>query len=222
MAVSERFYPMGYAISPLRSPGEIRAEMAEIARFVGKHAPGLKLAAAGSLDPSKRPEIPLFHYSQALGFEKDDFLANNVDSRHREGRITTFYVSGCHYRPNTLLESDPSEAFWCGFHPVAKGLDGLLRWAWNSWPYDPRHDGSFGHWRAGDTYLVYPDASPSVRLLELRNGIVAAEKFRILKDEGVRTDELAALAAKYDYPKARKMRSDLRSLRAETLATLNK
>jgi len=35
-------------------------------------------------------------------------------------------------------------------------------------------------WRAGDTFLSYQDGSLSVCLLELHNGIQAAEKFRIL------------------------------------------
>jgi hypothetical protein len=62
------------------------------------------------------------------------------------------------------------------------GLDGFLRWAWNSWPRDPVHDISFGDWAGGDTFLVYPDGSPSLRFLELRNGIVnSGETDRLMK-----------------------------------------
>ena len=44
-------------------------------------------------------------------------------------------------------------------------------------------DASFGSWAAGDSYLVYPTGNPSWRFLELRNGIVAAEKFWLLAKE---------------------------------------
>ena len=57
---------------------------------------------------------------------------------------------------------------------------------------------SYGNWRAGDTFLCYPKGEPSWRFLELRNGIVAAEKFRILREQGGRAAELDALAAKFD------------------------
>ena len=58
-----------------------------------------------------------------------------------------------------------------------------------SWPKDPEKDATFVEngrwWASGDTYLVYPKAEPSLRFLELRNGIVAAEKARILQENGL-------------------------------------
>ena len=57
---------------------------------------------------------------------------------------------------------------------------------------------TYSRWTAGDIALVYPDGSPSWRFLELRNSIVAAEKFRILREQGGRAAELDALAAKFD------------------------
>ena len=60
---------------------------------------------------------------------------------------------------------------------------------------------TYSRWTAGDIALVYPDGSPSWRFLELKNGIVAAEKFRILREQGGRDAELDALAAKFDLKK---------------------
>ena len=200
-----------------RKPEDMRL----ISAFIAKYGEGLKIATAGNFDPSTMPDLKLQNYCPVVDTVTDEFLAKNLEQRRKLGYLTTYYVCCVPYRPNTFLESDVSEAFWCGFYPAAKGLDGFLRWAWNSWPYDPRHDGSFGNWRAGDTYLIYQDASPSVRLLELRNGIIAAEKFRILKEEGKMNDALKALAAKYDYFKARKQGVDLKPLRAETLKVVN-
>lgn len=200
-----------------RKPEDMRL----ISRFIRKHGKGLKIATAGNFDPSTMPDLTLHNYSPVIDTVTDGFLANNLDGRRAQGFITTYYVCCVPYKPNTFMESDPSEAFWCGFFPAAKGLDGFLRWSYNSWPYDPRHDASYGNWRAGDTFLVYQDASPSVRLLELRNGIQAAEKFRILREEGLMSDSLDALAKKYDFHSARKDETDLRQLRDETQSVVN-
>ena len=87
---------------------------------------------------------------------------------------------------------------------------------------DPMHDGSFRDWHAGDMYFAYPDGSPSIRFLELRNGIVAAEKLRILREQGLFADEIAALARRFDHREAIANRSDFRKLRADTLKLVNK
>ena len=81
------------------------------------------------------------------------------------------------------------------------GRSGLLRWAYNSWGEDSNNDMTYSRWTAGDIALVYPDGSPSWRFLELKNGIVAAEKFRILREQGGCNAELDALAAKFDLKK---------------------
>ncbi|MDE6086256.1 MAG: DUF4091 domain-containing protein, partial [Muribaculaceae bacterium] len=68
---------------------------------------------------------------------------------------------------------------------LANDYDGMLRWAYNSWPADPQSDSRYGEWSSGDTYLVYPYARPSVRFERLIDGIENAEKIRILRSEGV-------------------------------------
>ena len=117
--------------------------------------------------------------------------------------------------------SGPGEAFVCGFFPAACGLDGFLRWAYNSWGEDSCNDMTYSRWTAGDVALVYPDGSPSWRFLDLRNGIVAAEKFRILRESGERNGELDALAAKFD-PKALLSDADYAGLKKAALDVLNK
>ena len=161
-------------------------------------------------------------YSQSLGHVTPGFLAE-VPQRQKEGKVTTYYICCGPAKPNTFMDSELDEAFWCGAYPAMCGLDGLLRWAWNSWPLDACADASYGNWRAGDTFLVYPDGSPSARFLELLNGIQQAEKFNILKSKGVRVDELQALAAKYDLKAALgKKPGDFRDLVKATREVLNR
>ena len=201
-----------------RSPEDLRNTVA----FMQEKAPGLKIAMAGNRKPSEFKGIAIDSYSQSLGHVNPDFLAE-VPQRQKEGKVTTYYICCGPGKPNTFMDSELDEAFWCGFYPAACGLDGLLRWAYNSWPRDACKDASYGNWRSGDTFLVYPDGSPSMRFLELFNGIQQAEKFNILKRAGERTEELAALAAKYDLKAAlNKKPGDFTALIRETKDLLNR
>jgi hypothetical protein len=98
---------------------------------------------------------------------------------------TTYYVCCGPRYPNTFMSSGPGEAFWLGAYPSMCGLDGFLRWAWNSWPQDPVQDATYWGWLAGDTYFVYPFNRSSVRFERLIDGIEVAEMVRQLRKEGV-------------------------------------
>lgn len=204
-----------------RSPRDVR----HIAALIAEKAPGLKLALAGNRPPSQFDGIPVHHASFGLEHLSDALLAEAA-TRRENGMLTTFYVCCYPDRPNTLCHNELEEAFWLGAYPAFAGLDGFLRWAWNSWPEDPMHDASYtgigGGWGAGDTFLVYPDSSPSLRFLELKNGIVAAEKIRILKSQGLFADEIAALAREFDRIRAMAGRTDFAALRRKTMELVNK
>lgn len=162
-----------------RSPSQVMAVRA----FIDKYAPGLKVSMAGNCRPSDFRDIRIDNYSQLLNYVNDDFLAESR-ARRESGLKTTLYTCCSPSTPNTFIGSDPYEAFWLGVAPGVWGIDGYLRWAFCSWGENPVRDASFGNWRAGDTYLAYPNGEPSIRFLELRNGIIAAEKLRILREEG--------------------------------------
>ena len=160
-------------------------DVAKVAAFVRRHAPGMRISMAGNRKPSDFKGIAIDVYSQVLVDHcmTPEFLEEAAE-RAKRGLVTTHYVCCSPRTPNTFMESARGEAFWCGAAPAFLGLDGFLRWAWNSWPQDPYSDASFGNWRAGDTFLCYPKGEPSRRFLELRNGIVTAEKVRILREAG--------------------------------------
>jgi len=174
-------------------------DMKKIADFIHANAPGMKIATAGNRPPSDFKGIVIDNYSQYLPHVDPAFLAEAA-ARRAEGKITTYYVCCGPARPNTLVTSDPNEAFWVGAYPAVAGLDGFLRWAYNSWPADPAADSSFGSWPAGDTYLVYPDGSPSIRWLNLLDGLQQGEKLRILRAAGKPVPGLDDLARGYANP----------------------
>jgi len=200
-----------------RSPEDVM----NICKFIREKAPGLKVSLAGNRAPSEFKGIDIQNYCSSLGHLTDALVAEAAE-RRAKGYITTFYVCCGPRYPNTFATSEREESFWLGAYPAMVGLDGFLRWAWNSWPQDPARDASFGDWLAGDTFLVYPDGAPSLRFLELRNGIVAAEKVRLLKEKGLFAKELADLAAQYDRGKAMQNKCAWRQLRDRTLATVNR
>lgn len=174
-----------------------------IANFIQEKAPGMKIAMAGNRMPSDFKGIVIDNYSQLLSYVTPEFIAETAQRREK-GWKTTLYVC-CHPdRPNTFMSSVDNEAFWLGMYPQISGLDGFLRWAANSWPKNPYADASFGDWKAGDTYLVYPEGEYSARLLSLRAGIVVAEKLRILKEAGIGEKEHKEFFDKYHHSKAMK------------------
>ena len=109
----------------------------------------------------------------------------DIEMRRAQGDNTTFYVCCVPSYPNTFTCSEPFEAEMLGWYCAAAGYDGMLRWAYNSWPENPHIDSRFGTWKSGDTFLVYPEARSSVRFERLRDGIEIAEKIRILRAQGV-------------------------------------
>lgn len=198
-------------------------DVAKVARFVQRHAPGMRISMAGNRKPSDFKGITIDVYSQVLFTDcvTPEFLAEAA-ARRAKGLVTTHYVCCAPTYPNTFMSSRDGEAFWCGASPAFLGLDGFLRWAWNSWPQDPEEDASYGDWCAGDTFLCYPKGEPSWRFLELRNGIIAAEKARILKEKGLFADEFAKVAALYDVKQANENACNFRNIRQKTLELVNR
>ena len=192
-----------------------------IGEFVQKHAPGLRISMAGNQLPSKYG-VTIDDFCMVLSDKINADYLKEAAERRAKGMISTYYVCCWPPYPNTFMSSGPGEAFWLGAYPAMIGLDGFLRWAWNSWPKDPKEDATYWAWAAGDTFFCYPDGEPSWRFLELRNGIATAEKVRILKEQGLFKEELAKVAALYKQAEASANKSNFVKIRQETLDVVNK
>ena len=108
----------------------------------------------------------------------------DIVMRKEQGFNSTFYVCCSTHYPNTFTFSQPYESELLIYYGEAVGYDGMLRWAYNSWPADPAYDSRFGSFASGDTYFTYPGARSSVRFEKLRDGIENAEKIRTLRESG--------------------------------------
>ena len=192
-----------------------------IGEFVQKHAPGLRISMAGNQLPSKYG-VTIDDFCMILSDKINADYLKEAAERRAKGMVTTYYVCCWPPYPNTFMSSGPGEAFWLGAYPAMIGLDGFLRWAWNSWPKDPKEDATYWAWAAGDTFFCYPDGEPSWRFLELRNGIATAEKVRLLKEQGLFKEELAKVAALYKQAEASANKSNFVKIRQETLDVVNK
>ena len=200
-----------------RSPKDVK-KIVDLVRTV---APGLKLSMPGDLSSKDVTALGFENYCSGLSKVTPEFC-ELAKTRREKGLVTTCYVCCGPVRPNTFLSTNASEAYWLGLYPATAGLDGFLRWAWNSWGANPKKDGSYGFWRAGDVYLCYPDGEPSWRFLQLRAGIAAAEKYRILKESGTESERLAKLDWMFDVKAAMAGKLDFRQIQADAQAILNK
>jgi len=111
------------------------------------------------------------------------FDAEDLAFRKANNLISTFYVCCGQKFPNVFTFSDPSEAVYIGWYAMGAGLDGFLRWAYNSWPENPSFDSRFSNFPGGDTFIIYPGGISSIRFERLKEGIQDYEKIRILKDK---------------------------------------
>jgi hypothetical protein len=108
--------------------------------------------------------------------------ADELAARQLNGLNTTYYVCCADKFPNMFTFSDPLESVYAAWYAKANGLDGFLRWAYNSWVENPVMDSRFRTWPAGDTFIVYPEARSSIRFERLIEGIQDYEKLSILID----------------------------------------
>ncbi len=155
-------------------------EMKNLFEFLAEKAPEFKISMAGFYYENINPSI----YDFCANSRNIDIMTDSIiSSRKHAGLKTTYYVACGITKPNNFTFSPPAESCYEGWFAAARGFDGFLRWAYNSWPENPMVDSRYIKWPSGDTYLVYPHALSSVRFERLREGIQDFEKIRILEEK---------------------------------------
>lgn len=158
-----------------RSPADMQAAL----KVLETAAPELGISLADNHKSYKQyPGIKDISVGANSVVDKEDII-----TRRAEGLNTTWYVCCADPFANMFTFSAPAEAVYAGWHTVAADLDGMLRWAYNSWVENPLTDSRYKTWPAGDTYMVYPDARSSIRFERLIEGFQDAEKIRILRKQ---------------------------------------
>lgn len=172
-------------ISMDERPMEVMQETFKIIREADPH---FKISLAGSLHEELSDELN--DYCVPLRMK---YPVEMIQKRKAEKKITTFYTSCEEPYPNTFTFNPPAECEWFGWYAAKAGLDGYLRWAFNSWVIEPLLDSRFYTWAGGDTYFIYPGSRTSMRFERLIAGIQAFEKVHILQEEFIRTNNRSAL-----------------------------
>ena len=153
-------------------------DMDEAARLIAKYAPQLGFAIADNHNSYKRyanmRDVCVGQKQAAMSLEE-------IATRRKNGDISTFYVCCSTLFPNVFTNSEPYEAELLGLYAIAYDYDGMLRWAYNSWPANPTYDSRFRYWASGDTFIVYPGARSSIRFERLIDGIELFEKVHTLR-----------------------------------------
>lgn len=151
-------------------------DMDEAIRVLNKYAPELHFAMADNkYSFRKYTNVRDVCIALRQPIEESDF-----EMRHKANYVTTYYVCCSTHFPNTLTYSQPFEAELLPWLSLARGFDGMLRWAYNSWPENPEYDSRFAKFASGDTYFIYPFARSSVRFERMIDGIEAYEKAKVL------------------------------------------
>ena len=187
-------------------------EMTNMFSFLKQTAPEFKISMAGFYYKNINSSI----YDFSSNWRHIDSISGGIiETRKNSDLKTTYYVACGIRKPNNFTFSPPSESCYEGWFAAAKGFDGFLRWAYNSWPDNPVIDSRYTMWPSGDTYLVYPGARSSIRFERLREGIQDYEKIRILREELAENTSMVAAAAK------ERLNNFLNSIDTKTLDNLS-
>ena len=152
------------------------ATMQVVRDFLAESAPAFedKIHIA-VYSPDVDHDIPDISYIHGMLSQLD----GDVLQRRREaGYRTTFYNVGGPAIPNTITASPPVSARLLSWVPHQYGLDGYLRWSYNSWPSDDPFTDPAYRYAQGDEYIVYPGEdgpTSSIRWETFRDGVIDHE-----------------------------------------------
>lgn len=151
-------------------------QMQAAIKVIKEYAPGMKISMAGNYHPEIEADIHDYCLDIfAYGAYTPELLAQ----RRAQGKVSTYYTCCSAEYPNLFTFSAPADAAFIALEALKKGLDGYLRWAYNSWTVTPEEDSRFTAWPAGDTYVIYPFSLSSIRWERLVQGIQLFEKYKI-------------------------------------------
>ena len=197
-------------------------DMDVAARLIAKYAPELGFAMADNHDSYKR----YANMRDVCVGQKHSLMApEEIASRRAKGDVSTFYVCCSTLFPNVFTNSQPFEAEVLCLYALAHDYDGMLRWAYNSWPAHPEYDSRFRYWASGDTFMVYPGARSSVRFERLVDGVELYEKVHTLRKKcGNKAEVIAPIEAKLAEMRERNLNDaslNWREFLAEVNAVVN-
>lgn len=166
-------------------------KMRDAWRVTQEAVPGMKMALAGHANSELLPLL----YDFCISFF-DRLTPEQIAARREKGMVTTTYTCCSNDKPNIFSNNEPADAVVLPLFCIANNLDGFLHWSWINWNDDPLTDTRYRLFSPGDTFFFYPGPRSSVRYERFIEGIEAAEKVRMLREEwrdSRQTDKIEAL-----------------------------
>ena len=155
-------------------------QMQAAIKVIKEYAPGLKISLAGNYHPEIEKDLSDYSVNNDGG---KGFPEGIVERRRSEGKKSTYYTCCSAEYPNVFTFTDPADCEYVALHSLKMDVDGYLRWAYNSWTAEPEKDSRFRSWPSGDTYIVYPGNTSSIRWERLVQGIESFEKWHIMMED---------------------------------------
>ena len=155
-------------------------QMQAAIKVVKDYAPGIKISLAGYYHPEIEKDI----YDYCVNYNgHKTFPKGIVERRRSEGKVSTYYTCCSAKYPNLFTFTDPADCEYVALHCLQIDVDGYLRWAYNSWTKEPEKDARFRSWPAGDTHVIYPGNTSSIRWERLVQGVQSFEKWHIMMED---------------------------------------
>lgn len=145
-----------------------------------------QFSIAGRIDTESLARSFSIFYSHLPGHSHggDHEASILMNRKNNPDKTTTYYLCGEPAHPNSFTYSPAIEARMIPWLSALYGVDGYLRWAYNSWSdIDPYTNPVF-NFIQGDDYYIYPGKDgpvSSIRWELLKEGIEDYELLRLIK-----------------------------------------
>lgn len=149
-----------------------------LAKFIKGIDPLFKVGYAGRFYPDLSEVIDNYSLPSNIAL-------NQQELRKREGanKITTFYTACWEKQPNMLMMSNYYDFYFLLMLSKARGYDGFLRWAFNSWGSRIMTDARYDDVPSGDAHFFYPYGQPSIRYELLLDAMEEVHKVTLLSKQ---------------------------------------
>ena len=149
-----------------------------LAKYVKSINPAFKMGYAGRF------------YADLSEWVEDYSLPSNTNlnqkalkKRKEANKRTTFYTACWEKQPNMLMMNNYNDFYFLLLLSEARGYDGFLRWAFNSWRGGILTDARYADVPSGDAHFVYPYNQPSIRYELLIDALQEVHKAQLFSSD---------------------------------------
>lgn len=156
-----------------------------LAGFIKSIDPDFKVGYAGRFHADLSEVIDDYSLPSNISMDKEE-----LDKRKGANKTTTFYTACWEKQPNMLMMNNYLDFYFLLMLSKARGYDGFLRWAFNSWGGNIMTDARYSDVPSGDAHFFYPYDQPSIRYELIQDSLEEVHKVSVLPSKGKVADLL--------------------------------